>query len=272
MSGIRYTLLAYGVELVIPLYGQLPDWRRDDFQQASRIIAVSRSTAALAADRFNLSRQPDVVNPIAGEPLSGPAIEERAAELRARLGHGPVLLSVGRLVRRKGFAQVLESVADLRRAFPDVRYVIIGDGPEREALQSRVSALGLDRHVVMLGRADDATKWAAYKVCDLFVMPCGELGGADWEGFGIVFAEAARVGRPVVAGRSGGVGDAVRDGETGVLIDPDDPAALRDALTQLLADDGARARMGDAALRMAERRFTPTALRQQLIAGLGWAQ
>src|SRR5204863_3187278 len=112
---------------------------------------------------------------------------------------------------RKGFDAVLKTVAALAGPFPNLRYVLIGDGPERQRLQDQAAALGVTDRVLMLGRADDAMKWAAYDRCDLFVMPNRALGGTDWEGFGIVFVEAARAGRAVVAGNSGGVADAVID-------------------------------------------------------------
>jgi phosphatidylinositol alpha-1,6-mannosyltransferase len=268
--GVPYYLIAYGVEIVLPLYGDLPEWRRADFARARAVIAVSHATADLAVSRLGLTTRPFVVNPIAGEPLAGPAVEARAGELQRMLGDrpGPVLLSVGRLVARKGFDAVLESVEALSHRFPDLRYVLLGDGPERQRLQDRAAALGIADRVLMLGRADDAMKWAAYQRCDLFVMPNRALGGTDWEGFGIVFVEAARAGRAVVAGNSGGVADAVTNGETGLLVDPEDGEALTRAVRRMLTDDTERARMAQAAARSAGRRFTTEALRAQLLSCL----
>jgi phosphatidylinositol alpha-1,6-mannosyltransferase len=268
--GVPYYLIAYGVEIVLPLYGALPEWRRVDFSRARAVIAVSHATADLAVSRLGLTTQPFVVNPIASEPLTGPAVEARAGELQRMLGEdaGPVLLSVGRLVARKGFDVVLDSVAALNHRYPDLRYVLLGDGPERQRLQARAAALGISDRIVMLGRADDAMKWAAYERCDLFVMPNRALGGTDWEGFGIVFVEAARAGRAVVAGNSGGVADAVAHGETGLLVDAEDPIALTAALETLLEDDRLRRRMGDAARQRAGDVFSCAALRASLNAAL----
>jgi phosphatidylinositol alpha-1,6-mannosyltransferase len=212
------------------------------------------------------------VNPIAGDPLSGPAVDARARELRHLLGPtaGPVLLSVGRLVQRKGFDAVIQTVADLRADFPHLRYVIIGDGPERARLDARAEALGIADHLLMLGRADDAMKWAAYGLCDLFVMPNRAVGGTEWEGFGIVFGEAARAGRAVVAGRAGGVADAVLDGETGVLVDADDAAALPTAIRRLLGDGALRSSMERRASRFAHERLTVDRLRAQLLTAVEW--
>jgi phosphatidylinositol alpha-1,6-mannosyltransferase len=271
--GVPYYLIAYGVEIVLPLYGSLPEWRRDDFAGARGVIAVSHATADLAVSRFGLDTQPFVVNPIAGEPLSGPAVDARARDLQRLLGDaaGPVLLSVGRLVARKGFDAVLESIAALIHDRPHLRYVLLGDGPERQRLEERAATLGIADRVLMLGRADDAMKWAAYERCDVFVMPNRLLGGTDWEGFGIVFVEAARAGRAVVAGNTGGVADAVTHGETGLLVDAEDPAALTAALQKLLEDEGLRRRMGDAARRRAHEAFSNEALRARLSTALAHA-
>jgi len=268
--GLPYYLIAYGVEIVLPLYGALPEWRRVDFAGARAVIAVSQATADLAVSRLGLANQPFVIHPIACEPLTGPAVDARAGELQRMLGDdaGPVLLSVGRLIARKGFDAVLESVATLSHRFPDLRYVLLGDGPERPRLQARAMALGIADRVLMLGRADEAMKWAAYERCDLFAMPNRALDGTDWEGFGIVFVEAARAGRAVVAGNSGGVADAVTHGETGLLVDAEDPAALTAALETLLKDDGLRRRMGDAARQRARVAFSSESLRASLSAAL----
>jgi phosphatidylinositol alpha-1,6-mannosyltransferase len=271
-AGIKYYIVAHGLEMILPLYGSLPEWRRRDFIDAAGIFANSRSTAALAVSALGIPGTPAVVNPIAAPPLTGPTVDARASELRQLLGDpaGPVLLSVGRLVPRKGFDAVLRSVAALARKFPNLRYILIGDGPERQRLQDEAAALGILERVLMLGRADDAMKWAAYERCDLFVMPNRALNGTDWEGFGIVFVEAARAGRAVVAGKSGGVADAVVDGRTGLLVDPDDPDALTAAVHRLLGDDVERAHMAQAAARFASQRFTTEALRGALLDSLGW--
>lgn len=271
-AGIEYYLVAHGLEMIMPLYGALPEWRRRDFAGAARIFANSRATAALAVSALGVAGTPAVVNPIAATPLTGPAVEARARELQRLLGDaaGPVLLSVGRLVPRKGFDAVLQTVAALGGDFPNLRYIVIGDGPERQRLQQEAAALGITARVLMLGRADDAMKWAAYDRCDLFVMPNRALGGTDWEGFGIVFVEAARAGRAVVAGKSGGVADAVVDGRTGLVVDPDDGDALTNAVRRLLGDDVERAQMAQAAARLASQRFTADALRGALMDSLGW--
>jgi phosphatidylinositol alpha-1,6-mannosyltransferase len=269
---VPYALIAYGVELLIPLYGRLPEWRRHDFAAAARVCAVSRATAGLAAERFGLAVPPAIVHPSIGPRPPQIEIDARAEKLRRTLdletaGSGPVILSVGRLVPRKGFDLVMRSVAWLRRSYPNVRYLIIGHGPERMTLERLAGDLGIASNVRMLGQADEITKWAAYELCDLFAMPNRTLNGADWEGFGIVFLEAAIAGRPAVGGVSGGAADAIVDGETGLLVDPEQGGAVTEAIRQLAADSDLRARLGAAAARRATMQFSPQALADQF-----WSQ
>jgi phosphatidylinositol alpha-1,6-mannosyltransferase len=176
---------------------------------------------------------------------------------------------VGRLVPRKGFDLVLHSVARLRRQWPDVRYIILGNGPERMRLEQLAGELGVASNVRMLGHADEMTKWAAYELCDVFVMANRTLGGTDWEGFGIVFIEAALAGRAAVGGASGGTADAIAAGETGLLVDPERPGELTDAIRRLLDDCELRTRLADAAEQRAQTLFSASALSRSLRQGFG---
>lgn len=272
-AGMPYSLFAYGVELLIPLYGRLPEWRRDDFEQAHRVIGCSRATAALAAERLGLTKPPVVVNPSVGPRPPASEIEPHAAALRRRLpkAGGPVLLSVGRLVARKGFDLVLGSVASLRHEFPALTYLVAGDGPERPRLDALVQELDLAAHVQFLGAIDDTTKWAAYDVCDMFVMPNRLLGGVDFEGFGIVFLEAALSGRPAIGGRTGGAADAIADETTGLLVNPEEPGALTRAIRRLLTDAPLRERLGRAGENAARTAYSAPAAAEQLCTQLGWS-
>lgn len=274
-AGLPYYLATYGIELVIPLYGRLPRWRRNDFVRAARVLAVSQATADLARERLGLATTPVVIHPSAGPRPSAAEIETRAVKLRQALGldeagAGPVLLSVGRLVPRKGFDLVLQSVSELQRDYPGLRYIVVGNGPERVGLEKRARELGIASKVRLLGHADEITKWASYELCDVFVMPNRLLGGKDWEGFGIVFVEAALAGRPSIAGRSGGTADAVVDQSTGLHVDPEDPGALTAAIRRLLDDHDLRLHLGREGEHRARTRFSGEALADRLRTELDW--
>ena len=153
---------------------------------------------------------------------------QRADALRSELaGSGPLLLSVARLVRRKGIDTVLRALPKLLAAMPTLTYAIVGDGPDRARLAALSGALGVRAHVRFLAHvAHDLVDY--YNACDLFVLPAREEPG-DIEGFGLVFLEASACQKPVIGARAGGVVDAIEDGVTGLLVPPDDGEALAHA-------------------------------------------
>jgi len=125
----------------------------------------------------------------------------------------------------------------------DVCYLIIGEGPQRELIETRIASLHLNDHVVLLGRVDDDTLRAAYHVSDLFVMPNIPVQN-DIEGFGLVALEAASAGRYVVASRLDGIPEAIVPGQNGVLLDPLDSEAFASTIIELLDDDARREELG----------------------------
>lgn len=165
-----------------------------------------------------------------------------------------VITTVARLVPRKGVRIVLDALAGIRREIPNVHLLLVGDGPERDALQRRVREQKLEDAVTFLGDASNDDTRRALAVADIFALTPIELQG-DREGFGIVYLEAAALGKPAVASRTGGVPEAVRDGETGVLVSPNDVRATAKAMKDLLTDDVKRARLGAAARARAEKEF-----------------
>lgn len=172
----------------------------------------------------------------------------RTDEARARFGWvgRTVVLTAGRLQRRKGHDVFIEVVARLKERFPNLLYAIVGSGEERERLDALVKRHNVSAHVQFAGALDDAGLLAAYQQCDLLALPNRAVGN-DVEGFGMVLLEAQACGRPVLAGASGGTAETLTPGETGVLVPcdgPDEPAA---ALAALLSDPARLERMGTAA-------------------------
>jgi phosphatidylinositol alpha-1,6-mannosyltransferase len=154
-----------------------------------------------------------------------------------------VLLTVGRLQKRKGHEQLIRALTTIRKTFPDVLYAIIGDGEEWSALEQLVAQESLGRHVQLLGEVDDADLICAYQQCDLFVLPNRQV-GADIEGFGMVLLEAQACGRPVVAGASGGTAETMRIPQTGRVVSCDAPDALADLVIELMSDRARLEEMG----------------------------
>ncbi|MGI8731566.1 MAG: glycosyltransferase family 4 protein, partial [Solirubrobacteraceae bacterium] len=170
----------------------------------------------------------------------------------------PYLLSIGRLVEpHKGIDQLLRTLPALLGALPELRLVIVGDGPLRERYERIAHAGGVANAVVWAGRVDEADKGALLRGARaLVLLSRASPAAAQFEGFGIALVEAALAGRPSIAGNSGGIPDAVHDGETGLLVDPSDPEAFTHAARALLEDPALATRLGDAARRRAEQEFT----------------
>ena len=172
---------------------------------------------------------------------------EGRAEIRARhgLGDAPVVVCISRLVRRKGQDRLIQSLAQVRRAVPGVKLLIVGEGPYERDLRRLADGVGVAADVCFSGRVawEELPRYLA--AGDVFAMPCRTRnGGFDVEGLGIVFLEAAAVGLPVIVGDSGGAPDAVLDGETGFLVPGDDVGVIAQRLTWLFQHPEAAAQMG----------------------------
>ena len=181
-----------------------------------------------------------------------PLDAEQKARGRRLLGlppDGPLVVSVSRLVPRKGMDVLIRAAAGLMASFPDLTIAIGGAGRDSARLRRLIDFT--DSPVRLLGRVEERILPELYGAADVFVMACRDRWhGLEQEGFGIVFLEAAACGVPQVAGRSGGAAEAVVDGETGIVVDdPADPGEVAAALRRLLADPGLRGRMGEAARR-----------------------
>jgi phosphatidylinositol alpha-1,6-mannosyltransferase len=174
------------------------------------------------------------------------------AELRARYGLGdrPVVVCLSRLVPRKGQDMLIRALPAIRERVHGAALVIVGGGPYRETLHRLAREFGVTDHVVFTDGVPSDELAAHHAMADVFAMPCRTRGaGLDVEGLGIVFLEASATGVPVVAGRSGGAPESVRDGETGLVVDGWDVGAIAAAVGELLADPARAAAMGQAGRR-----------------------
>jgi phosphatidylinositol alpha-1,6-mannosyltransferase len=156
-----------------------------------------------------------------------------------------VVMTVGRLQRRKGHDVAIAAIARLAGTHPHVRYVIAGDGEERPRLERLTADLGLGGRVCFAGEVASAELPRYFAACDIFLMP-NRVDGADFEGFGLVFLEAAAAGKPVIAGRSGGAPEAVEEGRTALLVDPESAEGVAAALARLAGSASERDALGRA--------------------------
>ena len=271
--GLPYGVVLHGAEVTVP--GRLPGSRRAlarVLRQASVAVCAGGYPATEARRVAGPAMAPVIevppgVDPRRFRPLDG---AERA-KARAAFGlapDSPVVVSVSRLVPRKGMDVLVDAAAGLEASFPGLVVAIGGAGRDRARLAGRIAARRAP--VRLLGKVPDDDLPRLYGAADVFVMACRNRWlGLEQEGFGIVFLEAAAAGVPQVAGRSGGADEAVEDGVTGLVVDdPRDPAQLAGALRRLLVDPGLRARMGERARQRAEESFGYDGLAHRLAAAL----
>jgi phosphatidylinositol alpha-1,6-mannosyltransferase len=246
-TGIPYCCYAHGEDINIATTSRELRWlTRRVLNGASAVIASSRFARDLLLKEWGVPEERTrLIHPGVDCDYFRPAAPD--AEVRRCLGWEgrTVILTAGRLQKRKGQDVMIEAVARLRGPFPNLLYAIVGDGEERQRLGEIASRLGVESHVQFLGEVKDAELLRCYQQCDLFALPNRAV-GKDVEGFGMVLLEAQACGRPVLAGASGGTAETMRIGETGVLVPCDRADELAAALAELLADRDKLDRMGTA--------------------------
>jgi phosphatidylinositol alpha-1,6-mannosyltransferase len=189
------------------------------------------------------------VVPLGADPeFFRPGLDTSAVRERYRLAEGRWLLSVARLTRHKGIDTALQALARLRGQYPDLRYAVVGEGEERESLEEEARQLGVADRVRFLAGVPDRDLPALYNVAEIY-LGVSRLMEQRVEGFGISLSEASACEVPVVAGRSGGIPEGVRDGETGILVEAERPQAVEAALRRLLEDAELRGTLGRAGRR-----------------------
>ena len=267
-----YGVVLHGAEVTVP--GRLPGPNlllRRVLRGAQIVVAAGTYPAAegvrAAGRALPVVHVPPGVDTNRFRPLDPAA---RAAA-RAHFGlplDGPLVVSLSRLVPRKGMDTLIRAAAELAPGRPDLTVAIGGTGRDRDRLEKLVAETGAP--VVFCGRVPDGDLPALYGCADVFAMLCrNRWRGLEQEGFGIVFLEAAAAGVPAVAGESGGAAEAVANGETGWVVDPSTsvPATVA-ALARLLDDDDRRRSMGAAARRRAEKEYAYDVLAARLAESL----
>lgn len=240
LLGIPYILTLYGEE--IQVHGKRK-WTRGFLNlflsHADRVAAITRFTADSAR------RHTEYKGPIT---IAYPGVDDSAfrPEPGASRTDSPTLITVGRLMKRKGHDTVLKALPQIRKEFPDLTYQVIGIGPAEDYLKRLTRELELDSCVNFLGRVPHEQVVAMLSRSHLFVHPNRELADGDVEGFGLVFLEANACGLPVIGGLSGGAPEAVDHQETGLLVDPNHPEEFPEAVITLLQQKELWLRMASA--------------------------
>jgi phosphatidylinositol alpha-1,6-mannosyltransferase len=228
---------------------------RQVLRRASAFVAISRSTATELESLGVPREKVHLVHP--GVHAQSFARSPGAGDVRKR--HAPggelLLLTVGRLQRRKGHDLAIRAMAALRHEIQSMKYLIVGDGDERASLEALAVDAGVRDRVIFAGEVPAETLPDYYGAADLFVHP-NRIDGVDVEGFGIVFLEAAAAGLSTIGGTTGGSPDAVEAGITGLLVSGTDVAELASAIRTLASSEALRRQMGEAGRIRVVRHFT----------------
>jgi phosphatidylinositol alpha-1,6-mannosyltransferase len=210
-------------------------------------------------DAGNIALLPVAVDTETFVPAADRAIPRDALGLR---GYDPVLLTVARIVPRKGIDTLLGILPSLRRRYPNLGYLVVGEGEYRAELEKRAGQLGVSGAVRFTGPVTADALVNYYQAADVFVHPNREIPETgEVEGFGRVFIEAGACGIPVIGGDSGGTPDAIIEGKTGFLVNPTVPGEIEEAIRRLLDNPARREQMGRAGRTLAAERHSYPAVR-----------
>lgn len=237
---VPYIVFVHGMDVTFPQTSVRKRWLlKRILGSAKFIIANSQFTARLIKNN-----RVEVITP---GPLITPHLTaEPVADLPVKF-----VLSVGRLVERKGFDQVIASV----EKFPDLQYVIAGQGSDQARLQQLITEKHLTDRVQIMSGLNNGQIATLYSQCEFLAMPARQLPNGDVEGFGIVVLEANLFGKPAIGGRTGGMTESIQDQVTGLVVDPTDSAALVHAMTKLVSDQMYCKQLGEQAKHWAEQQL-----------------
>jgi phosphatidyl-myo-inositol dimannoside synthase len=246
--GIKYLVWTYGLEVMDEWLASLilPALRDADL-----VIVISEFTRKFLVAAGIADSRIVKIRPGTDPDRFHPSVPPRAIGQRFGIEGRPTLLTVSRIVkanRYKGHDIVIRSLTTVGRAIPDVAYLIVGQGDDLKYLDRLARECGVRDHVVFAGGVSDGDLPLLYNSCDVFILCSREehsRRGMLGEGFGLALLEASACAKPVIAGNSGGIPDAVLDGVTGLLINPTDPESVSRAVIEMFRNPGMARSMGD---------------------------
>lgn len=260
-SGNAASMLArdFGCPFVVTIHGQdffytIQRGRKlhrviyETFRSSKAVMLVSKKLKDIGEESFPQEKSKFVVisngvNPDALEP--SPRIDDKESEDGSQ-----TILSVSYLIPRKGIDINIRAIKKLVRKYPKLKYIVVGDGRQREYLENLAKDLGLKKHVVFVGLVDHKTALNYMKKCDIFSLP-------SWnEAFGVVYVEAMACGKPVIGCRGEGIEDFVKDKVHGLLVQPKDPDSLAEAMDFLLSHQEEREKIGECAQKLVFEKYT----------------
>lgn len=258
--GIPYLVYTHGMDIIYSQYSKRKKRLvASILKNADYLVSNSRFTKQELIKLGASEQKITIVYPCPNLKPKELDLKEREVILtKYNLKDKKIILTVGRLVKRKGHDMVIKSLKNVLKIMPDAVYLVIGDGPDRQKLQELTKNLNLESNVIFLGdknifmnKNDEQELQTFYQSCQVLIMPAREVKEVidgqekrDAEGFGMVFLEANLFGKPVIGGKSGGQPDAIIDGVTGFLVNPENEDEISQALLKLLTNPSLADKLG----------------------------
>lgn len=261
---VKVIIYVHGEEITTVTGGRLSGNRRKDYlQTADKIVAVSSFTCDALTSMMGVKPESIVLiqNGVDTARFT-PGPRNPALIAKHQLAGKKVVVTVGRMVARKGVDKAVLAIGQVLRRRQDVHYLILGDGELRPEVERIIAAEGLGEHVTLVGKVSDTVLVEYLRLCDLFLMPNRTMPDGDTEGFGLVFREANACSKPVIGGRAGGVVEAVIDNESGLLVDGNNIDDIAAAIERILGDDALAERLSANGLQLALDNNTSAVARQ----------
>jgi glycosyltransferase involved in cell wall biosynthesis/peptidoglycan/xylan/chitin deacetylase (PgdA/CDA1 family) len=263
---VKVIVYVHGEEITTVTGGRLSGNKRKDYLHAAdKIIAVSSFTCDALTSMMDVKPESIVLiqNGVDTARFT-PGPRNPTLVSKHRLAGKKIVVTVGRMVARKGVDKAVLAIGRILRHRQDVHYLILGDGELRPEVERIIAAEGLNEHVTLVGKVSDSELVDYLRLCDLFLMPNRTMEDGDTEGFGLVFREANACRKPVIGGRAGGVVEAVKDGESGLLVNGNNIDEIAAAIERILDDADLSDRLSAGGLKLALDNNTTAVARQFL--------
>lgn len=261
---VKLLVYVHGEEITTETGGRFyGNKRRQYLHAADKIVAVSAFTCDALTRLMDVPPESIVLiqNGVDTARFTpGPRKPDMIA--RHRLAGKKVVVTVGRMVARKGIDKAVLAMAQVLRHRQDVHYLIIGDGEMRAEIEQTIARANMGEHITVVGKVTDAELVDYLRLCDLFLMPNRTMPDGDTEGFGLVFREANACRKPVIGGRAGGAVEAVLENQSGLLVDGNNIDEIAAAIEQILGDDALAEHLAANGLQLALANNTAAVARQ----------
>jgi len=257
---INLVTVVHGLDVTRKITRTKKWWLSNTLNASDLVVAVSKFTRDYVLNNYSISPDKIFVLPNGVDIKSFyPGVDTSELRSRYHLDNKKVILTLARITERKGHDTVIKALPRVLEKIPDLKYLICGPlrGRHPQYLKKLISDLNLEKIVNFTGYLALDQLNAFYNLCDVYVMPNRDvISKGDTEGFGITFLEANACEKPVIGGNSGGVTDAIVDGETGFLVDPLDTIEIAKKLILLLSDKKLSEKMGIQGRKRIENQFT----------------